>query len=128
MLSKLRQELESLKKQRLDNLYLKDSYSRVETLYKDHKLGRFIDRKIEQVESLIREIEKFTGEPHEWQGNEITLSKCENCPIADDCKVYNNWMNRPARKRFDPNGDVIEYDKTGNLKYQVLNFKTGEKV
>ena len=128
MLSKLKTELESLKKQRLDNLYFKDSRSRVFTQYKDFNLGMFLDRRIEKVEALIREIEKFTGNPCEWEGNEITLSICENCPIADDCIVYNNWMNRPARKRFDPNGDMIEYDKYGNLKYQVLNLKTGEGI
>jgi hypothetical protein len=124
MLSKLRQELSCLKAKAKANKYYYDGHVK----YHDFELYLILDKQIDRVNNLIKEIEDFTGEPHEWQGNEITLRICDECPIADDCIVYNNWMNRPARKRFDPNGDMIEYDKYGNLKYQVLNLKTGEGI
>jgi hypothetical protein len=128
MLTKLKAELEQLEQERRDNLYYKDDRTSVVTQYKNWNLGKEQERKIAIIEDLIRAYEDYEGSPAEWQGNEITLRICDNCPICETCKVYNAWLNRPARPHFDINGDVIEYDVTGNLKYQVINLKTGERV
>jgi hypothetical protein len=124
MLNKLRAELEQLEKERDANSFHYDGQWK----YRNWELGQEQERKIKVIESLIRAYEDFSGSPAEWEGNEITLRICDNCPISETCKVYNAWLNRPARPRFDINGDVIEYDVTGNLKYQVINLKTGERV
>lgn len=128
MLNKLKAQLEQLENERHKNLYYLDDRSRVVTQYKNWKLGKEQERKIAELEEKIREYEDYTGQPHEWKGNEITLRICDTCPISETCKVYNAWLNRPARKRFDKCGDAIEYDTTGNLKNQVVNLKTGERV
>jgi hypothetical protein len=124
MLNKLKAELEQLEQERDANSFHYDGQWK----YRNWELGQEQERKIKVIESLIRAYEDFSGSPAEWEGNEIDTVICKNCPLCEECTVYNNWLNRPARKRFDPNGNEIEYDKTGNLKYQVINLKTGERV
>ena len=123
MLEKLRNELASLKAKARANEFYYDGY----VWYKNFDLYRSLDKQIDKVEEKIALYEQFEGDPMEWKANGDSISECEECPHNEKCKRWNNYMNRPARKRFDANGDVIEYDKTGNLKYQVLNLKTGEQ-
>ena len=121
-------KLEMLEKKRRDNLYYKDDYSSTYTQYKSLKLGFDLEIEIDKLENLIRSYNNFAGNPSDWKGNMITINICNECKISDTCKVWNDWINRPARKRFDNCGDVIEYDNTGNRKYQIENLKTGEAV
>ena len=124
MLKELREKLARLKAKARANEYYFDGYVR----YRNFDLYLFLDKQIDKVRAEIELYEQYEGDPLNWEANEINLSKCWECAFADDCRVFTNFMNRPARKRFDANRDVIEYDKTGNLKYQVLNLKTGEQI
>ena len=124
MLNKLRNELARLKAKARANEFYFDGYVR----YKNFDLYKSLDKQIDKVRAEIELYEQFEGDPLDWEANDVNLRVCPDCPFADDCRVFNNYMNRPARKRFDANGDVIEYDQTGNLKYQVLNLKTGEQI
>ena len=119
MLNKLRNELASLKAQQDPLSYWYDGYEQ----YRDRNAYFVLQSKIDKVEEKIALYEQFEGDPMEWKANGDSISECQKCPHNEKCKRWNNYINRPARKRFDQNGDVIEYDKTGNLKYQVLNLK-----
>ena len=132
-IEQLQRELNNLKNQRLNNLYFKDSYTRVITQYIDYALGKEIEKKIERIEYLIREIEDFSGDdPAAWRGNIISMSICPECILSEICEIWNEFSNRHAsphhHAQLDKYGDEIEYDNTGNMKYQIVNLKTGEKV
>lgn len=92
-------------------------------------LHKRLKGKLAEIDAQIRLHLDYNGAPHEWQGNEKTVGLCgETCPLSDICIVYNSWLNRPPKRRFDRNGDVIEYDYTGNRKYQIENLITGEQI
>ena len=123
MLKELREKLARLKAEQDANEYYFDGYVR----YRNFDLYLYLDKQIDKLRARIELHEQYEGDPLDWEANEIRLMVCIDCRYAEKCKVYNRFLNRPARKRFDQNGDVIEYDQTGNLKYQVLNLQTGEQ-
>ena len=93
----------------------------------------FYDKRIEQIRAEIELYEQFEGDPMEWKANGDSISECQECPHNEKCKRWNNYINRPARKRATWDRvmqveHIIEYDEYGNRKYQGLNLKTGEQI
>ena len=124
MLERLRYTLNIYLQKQKANQYMFDG----EVKFRNASLAYWYDKEIDRLRAEIELYEQFEGDPMEWKANGDSISECQECPHNEKCKRWNDYINRPARKRFDANGDVIEYDKTGNLKYQVLNLKTGEQI
>ena len=95
----------------------------------------------EKVESL-----EYIGADYYWdfkEGHDKAYEEWEkyyNMELEAYCEMYAvdafRWDNdreefyrsSKPRKRFDENGDVIDYDYCGNRASQFINLKTGERI